>query len=261
MSARSRFPWRPAASQGNQHRSGQRGDQRCEDHTCSPKVRQPGHDADSNDGQLPKNPIYHLLRSPSEPVIDTSAVLRAACATFRAVDSVTEARLEELTLRLDTPLHRVLAAMVGGCGAVIGVGLTGLPWLISNEKLRLRWPHALWFGLEVFAVGTAGGAVGHFLIVKVARGPLKGRAFTVGGPMGLATALTVWALTYYGQTLLSPLEPGPEAERVLRSSIKVGTAAGPVAGVAVSLMVMKALKSVLKDSDHSKDRRVFGSSG
>lgn len=177
------------------------------------------------------------------------------------MDPVTEARLEALTLRLDTPLHRVLAAMVGGCGAVTGVGLTGLPMLISNEKLRLRWPHTLWFGIEVFAVGTLGGGVGHFLIVKVARGPLKGRALTVGGPMGLATALTVWALTYYGRTLLSPLEPGPEAERLLRSSVKVGSAAGPVAGVAVSLMVMKALESVLNESGHPIVRRVFGSSG
>jgi hypothetical protein len=162
------------------------------------------------------------------------------------VDPTKEARLVALLSRLDTPLHRVLASLVGGLGTVAGIGFAGIPRLIGPNALRLRWPQTGWFALEVFGVGTAGGVVGHFLIVSVARGPLRRRALMVGGPMGLVTATTAWAVTYLGRSALSPFEPSQDAERTLRNSLRTGLVAGPVAGVVVSLIVMRILESVAR---------------
>jgi hypothetical protein len=157
---------------------------------------------------------------------------------------LTGAQLEALTLELDTPEHRLMASAVGGIGTLVGVGLAGISEMTRNDFLRLRYPQALWFALTTAAVGTVGGGVGHFLVVRVAEGPMQERAIRCGGLVGLATALGAWALTFYGRKELSPFEPGPRVDRVLRNSLKVACVAGPVAGVGVSLLVVEALKSV-----------------
>jgi hypothetical protein len=155
---------------------------------------------------------------------------------------LTESELKALTLRLDTPAHRLMAAGVGGAGTLVGVSLTGIPLMLRHGFLRLRYPHVLWFGLVTAGVGTAGGGVGHHLLVRVADGPMEKRALTCGAPVGLVTALAVWAVTYYGRRVISPVEPGPRADRVLKDAARIACVAGPVAGVSVSLLVLRVLK-------------------
>ena len=117
--------------------------------------------------------------------------------------------------------------------------------------LRLRHPGTLWFALMTAAVGAAGGGVGHFLVVRMAKGPMEKRALSCGGSVGFVTALCVWALTFYGREVLSPFEPSPQVNVVIRDAGKIALLAGPVGGISVSLLVVDVLKRVLYPSASS----------
>jgi hypothetical protein len=160
------------------------------------------------------------------------------------VKRLTGVQLEALTFELDTPPHRLMASGVGGAGTLVGVGLAGLRKIIRYD-LRLRYPEVLWFALTTAGVGTVGGGVGHFLVVRVAKGPLEKRALSCGGLVGFGTALIAWALTFYGREVLSPFEPSPKADQVLWDARKIACLAGPVAGITVSLLVLEVLKRLL----------------
>lgn len=132
--------------------------------------------------------------------------------------------------------------VVGGAGTLVGVALlAGAPAFALKRCLRLRFPHAARFGVVVFGVGAAGGAVGHHLFVKVLNGRLERRALIVGAEVGLGTALAVWTCTNFGQSWLGPFEPGREAQAVIRRSFWPAVAAGPLCGVAVSTLVARHL--------------------
>ncbi|MDQ4142700.1 MAG: hypothetical protein M3198_02990 [Actinomycetota bacterium] len=155
---------------------------------------------------------------------------------------LTGRELETLTIELDTRPHRFMASAVGGMGTLAGVGLAGVREMRRTDFLRLKYPQALWFGLMITAVGTLGGAAGHYLLVRVARGPMARRAVVWGAPVGLLTALAAWALTFYKREFLSPFEPGPQVDRVLRAKLKSACLAGPATGTLVSLLVIEVLK-------------------
>jgi hypothetical protein len=152
-----------------------------------------------------------------------------------------EARLDAL----DTPAHRLMASAVGGAGTLVGVGLAGAYEMNRHRLLRLRYPNVLWFALMIAAMGTAGGGVGHYLVVRAAQGSMEKRALSCGGSVGFVTALGAWALTFYGQRVLSPFKLNPQADRVIRDALKIACFAGPVAGISVSLLVLEVLKRLL----------------
>ena len=157
---------------------------------------------------------------------------------------LTGTQLEALTLELDTPSHRLMASAVGGIGTVTGIGIAGIREMKRHDFLQLNHRQALRFGLMTAAVGTAGGAAGHYLLVRVARGPMTIRAVTCGTTVGLTTGLAAWALTFYGRKIWSPFEPSPEVDRLLRAKLKAACVVGPAAGMLVSLAVIEALKIV-----------------
>jgi hypothetical protein len=165
---------------------------------------------------------------------------------------LTGRQLEALTLQLDTPPHRVMAAAVGAVGTMLGVGLAGIREMRQNS-LQLRYPQALGFMMMTAAVGTAGGACGHYLVVRIGRGPMEARAVGFGTPVGLATALLAWALTFYGRDALSPFEPGPQVDEMIKGKFKTACVVGPAAGVIVSLTVIEILK-VLFYEEHPSTR-------
>jgi hypothetical protein len=167
------------------------------------------------------------------------------------VKRLTGAQLEARLVELDTPAHRIMASAVGGAGTVLGVGLVGIYEMKRHAFLRLRYPQTLWFALMTAVVGTAGGGVGHFLVVRVAKGPMEKRALICGGSVGFVTALCAWAVTFYGREVLSPFESSPQVDVVIRDAGKIAVLAGPVGGITASLLVVDVLKRVLHPSASS----------
>jgi hypothetical protein len=161
-------------------------------------------------------------------------------------------QLEALTLELDTPSHRFMASAVGGVGTVTGIGIAGVREMKRHDFLQLNHQRALRFGLMTAAVGTAGGAAGHYLLVRVARGPMTRRALICGTSVGLTTALAAWGLTFYGRKVWSPFEPSPDVDRLLRTKLKTACVVGPAAGMLVSLAVIEALKIAFYPRTSSK---------
>lgn len=114
--------------------------------------------------------------------------------------------------------------------------------MLGRHSLKLRFPQAARFSGMVFGMGSAGGALGHRLFVGSAGGPLQRRALVVGAEVGLATSLSVWAVTNIGRRWLSPFEPGEDAQQVLVRSVGPAVVAGPLAGMGVSRLVIARLR-------------------
>jgi hypothetical protein len=146
---------------------------------------------------------------------------------------------------MDTARERFLACLLGGSGAIVGVlGYQAIPDLIRFDFLVIEYPNAVYFLLMVFAVGGAGGLIGHWAFLRVARGPIEGRALFVGGFIGLAIAIAGWTLTFVFEGVFFPFRPFEGMSRILKSWLPNALMAGPIGGILAASMVVRRLRRI-----------------
>lgn len=146
---------------------------------------------------------------------------------------------------MDNARERILAALLGGAGTVVGVLIyQALPDLLRHRFLQFRWPNAVWFLATIFLIGALGGRLGHYLFLNVASGPIEGRAMTVGAAIGFGIALVGWTITSVFREMLFPLEPYEEAQELMGQWLLNALLAGPIGGVLASYLVVRRLRKI-----------------
>jgi hypothetical protein len=142
---------------------------------------------------------------------------------------------------MDGRRERLLASLLGGGGAVIGLVLyQAIPELVRHPVLRLRIGNAVVFLLMVFAVGAVGGRLGHWFFLQL-NSPLRHRGIVVGTITGLAISLAGWTIAFVLRTSLFPFVTFDGFEELMKSWLLPAMIAGPIGGVLVSLSIVRWL--------------------
>lgn len=143
---------------------------------------------------------------------------------------------------MDTRRERLLAALLGGGGTVVGIfAYQVVPDWGRLSRLALRPLNGSIFLLVVFTIGALGGFFGHRLFVRMS-GPLEGRALIVGTLLGLVIAVIGWTVTYGFRTVLFPFRPYSGMEVLIRLWLPNALLAGPVGGVLAAAFVVRRLR-------------------
>ncbi len=145
---------------------------------------------------------------------------------------------------MDNPLERYLAALLGGCGTLIGVlAIEIIPDLYNLGGLHIHLTRfSLMCGL-VFLAGAVGGRVGHHAFLHMAKGGAVSRGIKVGGIVGVAIGGICWALTYVAPGLFFPFETVLGfKEYLLTHVLPRALGAGAAGGMIVALGVVYRLR-------------------
>lgn len=145
---------------------------------------------------------------------------------------------------MDSPRERLLAALLGGVGTLVGVLLIQVIPQMTRYGLKVHQPNAIWFILMLLAVGGTGGFVGHWLFLYTAKGPIEGRAVTVGTSVGATIGLVTWAATFFFPRIFFPFAMFSDAIDKLRPVITQALLGGAVGGLLAALAVVRRLRKI-----------------
>ncbi|HVE76062.1 MAG TPA: hypothetical protein VND22_04740 [Actinomycetota bacterium] len=148
-------------------------------------------------------------------------------------------------MTVDSPFERYLAALLGGCGTLIGVlAIEIIPDLYNLPGLHIHLTRFALMCVFVFLAGAAGGRVGHHAFLHMAKGGAVSRALKVGGLVGAAIGGICWLATYVAPGLFFPFETvvgfrGHLLSHVLPRSLGAGAAGGMIVALGVVYRLRK----------------------